>query len=83
MKTKTDKGIQRGGKRLLIDRISNYLSPLAAKLTLLQQLQNTTKIFCWCLMSCFSGLRIFHLFNTVSKLHPTPRKLGVAHIRAS
>lgn len=46
MKTKTDKGIQRGGKRLLIDRISNYLSPLAAKPTLLQQLQNTTKIFC-------------------------------------
>lgn len=36
MKTKTDKGIQRGGKRLLIDHISNYLSPLAAKPALLQ-----------------------------------------------
>lgn len=31
MKTKPDMGIQRRDKRLLIDYISNYLSPPAAK----------------------------------------------------
>lgn len=40
---KNRQGIQRGGKRLLTDHISTYLSPLAAKPTLLQQLQNTIK----------------------------------------
>lgn len=77
-------GNTKGGMRLLIDHISNYLLPPAAKLTPLQQLQNTIKMLYQCpLMSCFSGLLIFHLFNAVSKLHRTLGKWGGGHTRAS
>lgn len=65
MKTKPDRGVQRTDKRLLIDRISNYLSPPAAKPALFQQLQNTIEMLYQCpLTSCLSRLLIFYLSNT-------------------
>lgn len=71
------------GKKEVVNR-PHFKSPPAAKPTLLQQLQNMRRMLCqWPLMSSFSGLLIFHWFNTMSKLHKTSGKWGVAHTRAS
>lgn len=68
MKTKPGTGVQRRDKRLLIDCISNYLSPPAAKPALFQQLQNTIEMLSQCpLMSRLSGLLIFDLSHTEHK----------------